>query len=176
MADWGSLIGAGSTAVVGIAGIVAAYKAGSRQQEATLQVARLQVESQERLVREERHQARLEKAYMPLLQYLSSEQADQSLTLEDVLRQACPTENVMYLASCASGAVRGAFDQWRSEPDTLARQALVAGIHAQVRRELLIIDNAESVLPYVIDRRDAARPGTRRIRGDDTESIVPEQG
>ncbi|MGX5181652.1 hypothetical protein ACWKT5_02285 [Streptomyces avermitilis] len=110
MTDWGSLIGAGSTAVVGIAGIVSAYKAGTRQQEATLEVARLQVESQERLVREARHQARLEKAYMPLLQYLSSERADQSLTLEDVLRQACPTENVMFLASCAS-----LLRHWRSD-------------------------------------------------------------
>ncbi|MFF8639046.1 hypothetical protein ACF052_33210 [Streptomyces pilosus] len=153
MTDWGSLIGASSTAVVGIAGIVAAYKAGTRQQEATLQVARLQVESQERLVREERHQTRLEKAYMPLLQYLSSEQADQSLTLEDILRQACPTENVMFLASCASLSVKQAYNQWRDEADSLARQALVAGIHAQVRRELLNIDEGHSVQPYVFDLR-----------------------
>lgn len=169
MTDWGSLIGAGSTAVVGVAGIVAAYKAGTRQQEATLQVARLQVESQERLVREERHQARLEKAYMPLLQYLSSEQADQSLTFEDVLRQACPTENVMFLASCASHSVKTTYDQWRGEPDSFARQMLVAGIHAQVRRELLNIDDDDSVqtvrnrLPQVL-----RLPDPRRTSGDDT--------
>ncbi|MFF0001393.1 hypothetical protein [Streptomyces avermitilis] len=74
----------------------------------------------------------------------------------------------MFLASCASRSVKEAYNQWRGEPDLLARQFLVAGIHAQVRRELLNVDDDDSVQPYVIDLRRRRLPDTRRTDGDDT--------
>ncbi|XRQ07371.1 hypothetical protein ACN3XK_64520 [Actinomadura welshii] len=59
------------TLVVGIAGIVATYKAGNRQQETALSVAKQQAEAQASAAREERQQRRLEEAYTDLLITLS---------------------------------------------------------------------------------------------------------
>jgi hypothetical protein len=53
--------------VVGVAGIVATYKAGSRQQDTALAVARQQGDVQVAVAREERQQRRLEAAYLELL-------------------------------------------------------------------------------------------------------------
>jgi hypothetical protein len=55
------------TVTVGVAGIFATYKAGSRQQNTALEVVRLQAEAQVAVVREERQQRRLEEAYLEML-------------------------------------------------------------------------------------------------------------
>jgi hypothetical protein len=53
--------------IVGLAGIIAAYKSGSKQQETALRVVRDQVDGQVAVAREERQQRRLEAAYLELL-------------------------------------------------------------------------------------------------------------
>lgn len=60
-----------ATLGAGVAGIVATYKAGARQQETALTVARQQAEAQLSTAHEERHQRRLELAYTELLMTLS---------------------------------------------------------------------------------------------------------
>jgi hypothetical protein len=59
--------GSAATAIVGVAGIVATYWAGGRQQETALAVARQQANLQVAVAREERQQRRLEEAYLELL-------------------------------------------------------------------------------------------------------------
>jgi hypothetical protein len=59
--------GAVGTVTVGVAGIFATYKAGSRQQNTALEVVRLQAEAQVAVAREERQQRRLEEAYLEML-------------------------------------------------------------------------------------------------------------
>jgi len=58
---------AAAAVVVGVAGIVATYKAGNRQQDVALTVARQQGDAQVAVAREERQQRRLETAYLELL-------------------------------------------------------------------------------------------------------------
>ena len=60
---------AGSVAVVvvGVAGIVATYRAGGRQQDTALAVVRQQADAQVAVAREERQQRRLEEAYLEML-------------------------------------------------------------------------------------------------------------
>jgi hypothetical protein len=53
--------------VVGVTGIVATYRAGSRQQATALAVTGQQVDAQVAVAREERQQRRLEEAYLELL-------------------------------------------------------------------------------------------------------------
>jgi hypothetical protein len=66
--DWVTPIaGAAATIVVGVAGIVATYKAGNRQQDVALTVARQQADVQAAVAREERQQRRLEAAYLEFL-------------------------------------------------------------------------------------------------------------
>lgn len=59
--------GSVATVAVGVAGIVATYKAGSRQQETALLVAQQQADAQVAVAREERQQRRLEEAYLEML-------------------------------------------------------------------------------------------------------------
>jgi hypothetical protein len=66
--EWVSPVaGAVGTVTVGVAGIFATYKAGSRQQNTALEVVRLQAETQVAVAREERQQRRLEEAYLEML-------------------------------------------------------------------------------------------------------------
>src|SRR5689334_17694068 len=53
--------------VVGVTGIVATYRAGSRQQATALAVTGQQVDAQVAVAREARQQRRLEEAYLELL-------------------------------------------------------------------------------------------------------------
>jgi hypothetical protein len=63
--------GSMATVVVGLAGIIAAYKAGNRQQHTALAVVRQQADAQAEAAQEERRQRRLETSYEALLAYLS---------------------------------------------------------------------------------------------------------
>lgn len=58
------------TLVVGVAGIIATYMAGARQQKTALAVVRQQIDAQVAVAREERQQKRLEEAYLELLSAL----------------------------------------------------------------------------------------------------------
>lgn len=60
-----------ATLGVGVAGIVATYMAGNRQQDSALAVTQQQVDGQIAVAREERRQRRLEAAYQELLAVLS---------------------------------------------------------------------------------------------------------
>jgi hypothetical protein len=60
-----------ATAIVGVAGILATYKAGARQQQTALAVAQQQADAQVAVAREERQQRRLEEAYLELLSALT---------------------------------------------------------------------------------------------------------
>ena len=66
------LAGSVATVAVGVTGIVATYKAGSRQQETALKVAQQQADSQVAVAREERQQRRLEEAYLEMLAALTA--------------------------------------------------------------------------------------------------------
>jgi hypothetical protein len=66
------IAGAVATVSVGVAGIVATYKAGSRQQNTALEVVRQQAEAQIAVAREERQQRRLEEAYLEMLAAITS--------------------------------------------------------------------------------------------------------
>jgi hypothetical protein len=57
---------------VGVTGIIATYRAGSRQQATALAVARQQVDAQVAVAREERQQRRLEEAYLEMLAAITS--------------------------------------------------------------------------------------------------------
>jgi hypothetical protein len=59
--------GSVATVAVGVTGIVATYKAGSRQQATALAAVRQQSDAQVAVAREERQQRRLEAAYSELL-------------------------------------------------------------------------------------------------------------
>jgi|NGEPerStandDraft_6_1074524.scaffolds.fasta_scaffold92665_2 hypothetical protein len=63
--------GSGAAAIVGVAGICATFKAGKRQQQTALEIARVSIDGQLAGLREERHQRRLEAAYTELLIMLS---------------------------------------------------------------------------------------------------------
>lgn len=65
-------VGPISTAVVGVAGIAAAYVSGQRQVATALNVSDRQAETLLLAQREERHQRRLEAAYPPLLDVLAA--------------------------------------------------------------------------------------------------------
>lgn len=70
--EWVAPVAASAaTVVVGLAGIVATYKAGSRQQATALAVARQQTDVQVAAAREERQQRRIEQAYLELLTALT---------------------------------------------------------------------------------------------------------
>jgi hypothetical protein len=59
------------TLVVGVAGIIATYMAGARQQKTALAVVRQQIDAQVAVAREERQQKRFEEAYLELLSALT---------------------------------------------------------------------------------------------------------
>jgi hypothetical protein len=63
--------GASSGVIVGVAGVVARYRAGRRQADTSLAVAERQVRAAADASREERNQRRLEAAYPPLLDVLT---------------------------------------------------------------------------------------------------------
>jgi hypothetical protein len=58
-------------AVVGVAGIIATYMSGSRQQQTALAVTQQQIDAQAAVAREERQQRRLEEPYLELLSALT---------------------------------------------------------------------------------------------------------
>lgn len=58
-----------SGTVLGLGGIYATLRAGKRQQETNVEVARVQAETQARLAREEREQRRLEASYADLMRW-----------------------------------------------------------------------------------------------------------
>jgi hypothetical protein len=66
------IAGSVGTVSVGVAGIFATYKAGSRQQNTALAVVRHQAEAQVAVAREDRHQRRLEEAYLEMLAAVTS--------------------------------------------------------------------------------------------------------
>lgn len=71
-AEWVPVaVGASSGVVVGIAGVIATYKAGKRQADTSVAVAERQVRAAADASREERNQRRLEAAYPPLLDVLT---------------------------------------------------------------------------------------------------------
>jgi hypothetical protein len=152
--DWTSAIGAASAAVVGVTGIVATYRAGRRQQVTALEVARMQVESHERIVREERHQQRLEKVYDSLLTALNDDERTSSLSLpQDLLHIGAhgvvgSQPSLVVLSACLSGPVDELHQAWRSESDPERRKSLAGQIRAQVRRELVGVDHELSLAPY----------------------------
>jgi hypothetical protein len=71
--EWVTPVVAGVvTAIATVAGIVATYKSGNRQQQTALAVAQQQADSQVAVAREERQQRRLEEAYLGMLAALTS--------------------------------------------------------------------------------------------------------
>lgn len=71
--EWVTAVAGGTvTAVTAVAGIVATYKSGNRQQETALAVAQQQADSQVAVAREERQQRRIEEAYLGMLAALTS--------------------------------------------------------------------------------------------------------
>ena len=64
--------GAVTGVAVGLAGIIATYKAGNRQQATALAVVRQQADAQVAVAREERQQRRLEEAYLEMLAALTT--------------------------------------------------------------------------------------------------------
>jgi hypothetical protein len=63
---------AAASIAVGVTGIIATYRAGSRQQTTALAVAQQQADAQVAVAREERQQRRLEEAYLEMLSALTS--------------------------------------------------------------------------------------------------------
>jgi len=71
--EWVAPVAGAVTGVaVGLAGIIATYKAGNRQQATALAVVRQQSDAQVAVAREERQQRRLEEAYLEMLAALTS--------------------------------------------------------------------------------------------------------
>jgi hypothetical protein len=71
--EWVTPVAGGAVAAVAaVAGIVATYKSGNRQQQTALAVAQQQADSQVAIAREERQQRRLEEAYLGMLAALTS--------------------------------------------------------------------------------------------------------
>jgi len=64
--------GGATTAIAAVAGIVATYMSGNRQQQTALTVAQQQTDSQVAVAREERQQRRLEEAYLGMLAAVTS--------------------------------------------------------------------------------------------------------
>jgi hypothetical protein len=137
-----------------VTGIVATYRAGRRQQVTALEVARMQVESHERMVREERHQQRLEKVYESLLTALNDDERTSPLSLgEKTLfvgshAVAGRQPDLVVLSACLSGPVDELHQAWQSESDPDRRKSLAGQIRAQVRRELVGVDHDLSLEPY----------------------------
>jgi hypothetical protein len=70
--EWVAPVAGAVTGVaVGLAGIIATYKAGNRQQATALAVVRQQSDAQVAVAREERQQRRLEEAYLEMLAALT---------------------------------------------------------------------------------------------------------
>jgi hypothetical protein len=144
--DWTVVISAASAGVVGVTGIVATYRAGRRQQVTALEVARMQIESHERMAREERHQKRLEKAYESLLKelgqppgllHLESHGSSLSKDAAEVAKwlDGVPprTDGVVVLAACHSARVANLHESWKSERDPDQRTRLAGEIRSQIR-------------------------------------------
>ncbi|MGP3961686.1 hypothetical protein ACTWPT_37385 [Nonomuraea sp. 3N208] len=174
--DWTIVISALSTAGVGIAGILATFRAGRRQQQTAIEIARMQMESQERIVREERHQQRLEKTYDSLLRQLDRHDKMQQLPhvsehgrlprvidlshlpvsafgqgWGDLLGQR--QDDLMALSACESALVRQLRGAWEAETDEEHRKELADEIRAQIRRELVGVDHEASMEPYPVRQR-----------------------
>ncbi len=68
-------VGFVSGLVLGLAGIITAYKSTNRQQDTALKVAQQQIDGQLTMAREERHERRLEESYKQLVATLASDWA-----------------------------------------------------------------------------------------------------
>ncbi|MFD9303231.1 hypothetical protein ACFWCB_11330 [Streptomyces sp. NPDC060048] len=141
--DTATVIASCGTAVVGLAGIVATHLAGRRQQQTAIEVARLQIESQERLALEERKQQRLEAIYDRLLTEFERDE-------EPVAdwRRRDDQETLMRMSVCMSEPVDRLVHRWYSEADPTERRAIAQRARNQMRREMIGQDDGASLHPY----------------------------
>lgn len=141
--DIAAVIASCGTAAVGIAGIVATHLAGRRQQQTAVEVARVQIQSQERLALEERKQQRLEAIYDRLL---TEFERDEGAMVG--WRGRDDPDFLMRMSVCMSGSVDRLVHLWSSEPDPHARREIARRARNQMRRELIGQDDGASLQPY----------------------------
>ncbi|MDX3538840.1 hypothetical protein PV721_31795 [Streptomyces sp. MB09-01] len=138
-----TVIASCGTAVVGLAGILATHFAGRRQQQTAIEVARLQIQSQERLALEERKQQRLEAIYDRLLTEFERDE----VPLADWRRRG-DQETLMRWSVCMSEPVDRLVHRWYGEPDPTERRAIAQLARNQMRREMIGQDEGASLQPY----------------------------
>ncbi|MFF4450821.1 hypothetical protein [Streptomyces sp. NPDC001502] len=141
--DIATVLASCGTAVVGLAGIVATHLAGRRQQQTAIEVARLQIQSQERLALEDRKQQRLEAIYDRLLtEFERDDQQVAGWRLRD------DQEGLLRMSVCMSEPVDSLVRRWYSEPDPHERRAIAQRARSQMRREMIGQDDGASLHPY----------------------------
>ncbi|MCR3740247.1 hypothetical protein BS35_002802 [Actinomadura glauciflava] len=162
---------------IGLAGIVATYKAGNRQQETALAVAKQQADNQLAVAREERQQRRLETAYTDLLVMLSHVNEwllrvypMMTATKEEFTMPSMPEipnriEAEAALTAYWSPAIRRLMDDWREAVLKVQRAGIeiAAGRESEERGRGTDIDYWE-LLRDLPDQKEYVRIADERIR------------